>query len=171
MENSTNNKSQIIADCYIRCHEELVNFAASRLGNREEGEDLVQDAFVRMMSYEGVICEATVKSFAFTITSNIIKDELRRRIFRARMEDHVKYERSLLHSSADNLVVYHETRCRLVGSISALTPACAKIYRMSLLEDMAAGDIAMELSLSKRTVETQLTKARKQVRSYMLKEA
>jgi DNA-directed RNA polymerase specialized sigma24 family protein len=38
--------------------------ATSRLSNREESEDLVQDVFIKMMSFEGMINGATIKSFA-----------------------------------------------------------------------------------------------------------
>lgn len=118
-----------------------------------------------------MISETTVKSFAFTITANRVKDELRRRIFRRRMENETKCEMGLPSSSTDCQVIYHETRLHLDHAITTLAPACARIYRMSLLDDMATGDIARELNISKRTAETQLNKARRQVRNCMLREA
>ena len=90
MEQTTNNQAQIIAAFYTVHQNELVNFATSRLGNREEAEDLVQDAFIKMMTFEGIINEATIKSFAFTIAANKIKDHLRRRIFRHQLEESKK---------------------------------------------------------------------------------
>lgn len=171
MEKSTISQPRLIANCYATYREELVNFAASHLGSHEEGEDLVQDAFVKMMTYEGMISETTVKSFAFTITANRVKDELRRRIFRRRMENETMCEMGLPSSSTDCQVIYHETRLHLERVITTLAPACARIYRMSLLDDMATGDIARELNISKRTAETQLNKARRQVRNCMLREA
>ena len=72
----------MIANFYTVYQADLVNFAISRLGNREESEDLVQDVFIKMMSFE----------------------------------------------------------------------------------DMATGDIALEMNVSKRTVESQLFTSRKQVR-------
>ena len=55
MEQTTNNQAQIIAAFYTVHQNELVNFATSRLGCREEAEDLVQDAFIKMMTFEGII--------------------------------------------------------------------------------------------------------------------
>ena len=52
-------------------------------------------------------------------------------------------------------------------SMARLSPACAKVYRMSLFDDMTAGDIAEELQVSKRTVESQLFTSRKQMRAMM----
>ena len=167
MEQNTINQRQMIADFYTRHHAELVNFAISRLGNREEGEDLVQDVFIKMMSFEGMINEETIKSFAFTIAANKIKDHLRRRIFRHKMEENAKYEMELQYSHVERVVEYHDTLRMVNDSMARLSPACAKVYRMSLFEDMTTGDIAQETNVSKRTVESQLFTSRKQVRAML----
>ena len=52
-------------------------------------------------------------------------------------------------------------------NVDKLSPTCAKVYRMSLFDDMTAGDIAEELQVSKRTVESQLFTSRKQMRAMM----
>lgn len=167
MKQTANNQGQMIANFYTVHHAELVNYATSRLGNREESEDLVQDVFIKMMSFEGIINEATIKSFAFTIAANKVKDHLRRRIFRHKMEENAKYEMELQHSHVERVVEYHDTLRMVNDSMARLSPACAKVYRMSLIEDMTAGDIALEMNVSKRTVESQLFTSRKQVRAML----
>lgn len=167
MKQTANNQGQMIANFYTVHHAELVNYATSRLGNREEGEDLVQDVFIKMMSFEGIINEATIKSFAFTIAANKIKDHLRRRIFRHKMEENAKYEMELQYSHVERVVEYHDTLRMVNDSMARLSPACAKVYRMSLFEDMTTGDIAQETNVSKRTVESQLFTSRKQVRAML----
>ena len=167
MKQTANNQGQIIANFYTVYQAELVNFAISRLGNREESEDLVQDVFIKMMSFEGMINKETIKSFAFTIAANKIKDHLRRRIFRHKMEENAKYEMELQHSHVERVADYHDTLHMVNDSMARLSPACAKVYRMSLFEDMATGDIAQEMNVSKRTVESQLFISRKQVRAML----
>ena len=167
MKQTANNQGQMIANFYTVHHAELVNYATSRLGNREESEDLVQDVFIKMMSFEGIINEETIKSFAFTIAANKIKDHLRRRIFRHKMEENAKYEMELQYSHVERVVEYHDTLRMVNDSMARLSPACAKVYRMSLFEDMTTGDIAQETNVSKRTVESQLFTSRKQVRAML----
>lgn len=167
MKQTANNQGQIIANFYTVYQAELVNFAISRLGNREESEDLVQDVFIKMMSFEGMINKETIKSFAFTIAANKIKDHLRRRIFRHKMEENAKYEMELQHSHVERMAEYHDTLRMVNDSMARLSPACAKVYRMSLFEDMATGDIAQEMNVSKRTIESQLFISRKQVRAML----
>ena len=167
MKQTANNQGRMIANFYTVYQAELVNFATSRLGNREESEDLVQDVFIKMMSFEGMINEETIKSFAFTIAANKIKDHLRRRIFRHKMEENAKYEMELQHSHVERMAEYHDTLRMVNDSMARLSPACAKVYRMSLFEDMTTGDIAQEMNVSKRTVESQLFTSRKQVRAML----
>lgn len=167
MKQTANNQGQMIANFYTVYQADLVNFAISRLGNREESEDLVQDVFIKMMSFEGMINKETIKSFAFTIAANKIKDHLRRRIFRHKMEENAKYEMELQHSYVERVAEYHDTLRMVNDSMARLSPACAKVYRMSLFEDMATGDIALEMNVSKRTVESQLFTSRKQVRAML----
>lgn len=167
MKQTANTQWQMIANFYAAYQAELINFTILRLGNREESEDLVQDVFVKMMSYEGMINEATVKSFAFAITSNKITDVLRRRTFRRKMEESKKYEMELQHTSAERVAEYHDTLRIVNEHIDHLSPSCAKVYRMSLFDDMSAGDIAEAMNVSKRTVESQLFTSRKQLRTLM----
>ncbi len=170
MEQTAKKQAQVIADFYSAYHAELVNFAAIRLDNREESEDLVQDVFVKMMTFEGMINDATIKSFAFTITTNKIKDFLRRRVFRRQMEESTKYEMELQHCHVERVAEYHDTLRIVNRSMDKLSPTCAKVYRMSLFGEMNAGDIAEKLNVSKRTIESQIFTSRKQMRA-MIKEA
>ena len=170
MNPTTNNQRQFIADFYTTHNAELVNFTVARLGNREESEDLVQDVFVKMMTFEGMINEATVKSFAFTIATNKIKDHLRRRIFRHKMEESKKYEMELQHSNVECVAEYHDTLRIVNMSMDKLSPTCAKVYRMSLIDEMTTRDIAEDMQVSKRTIESQLLTSRKKMRE-MIKEA
>lgn len=168
MQLTTNVKQgELIAKCYAVYHAELVNYAMARLGNREESEDVVQDVFVKLMDFDGLINETTIKSFAFTIAANKVKDLLRRRIFRRRMEENAKCEMELQYNSVERVAEYHETLRIVNESVERLSPARAKVYQMSLFDGMAVADIADELNVSKRTVESQLFTSRRQMRTWM----
>lgn len=171
MSQPITNQRQFIADFYTSHREELVNFASSRLGNREEGEDLVQDTFVKMIAYDGLINAATVKSFAFTIAANKVKDLLRRRIYRHRMEESHKYKAEVQYDSVECIAEYHDTLSIMERGMRLLSPACLKVYHMNFFHDMTTGAIAEELHVSPRTVEAQIFCARKKMREFMRKEA
>lgn len=171
MKQSDTTRLQTVAGIYATCRDELVNFATARLGSREEGEDAVQDAFVKMLEYGDIITPATARSFAFTITANKVTDRLRRRAFRHGVERAMPYFAEPGCDTVTRTVEYHETLRRVERGIGTLPPARARIYRMSLYSGMAAGDIAAELRISKRTVEAQLFSSRKTMRELLRREA
>ncbi len=170
MEFQSDNR-KLIASAYAAHHDELLRFATSRLSCRQEAEDLVQDAFISLIDYEGIISEATVKSFVFIITSNKVRDALRRRVFRRNALAHKLHETERLQASTEQTTLYHEVLSMLHRGIDRLSPACARVYRMSFFDGMAAADIANELHVSKRTVEAQLLTSRRAVRQYMRQQA
>lgn len=157
-------QQQMIADFYKEYQEKLVNFAVARLGNWQEAEDLVQDVFVKLMTYDGIINETTVRSFIFTITNHEIMNILRRRACRHKVEESVMYEQELQCSAVERVVEYHDTLRLVNRCVEQLTPSCAKVYRMTLFDGKCAGEIAKELNVSKRTVESQLLTSRKKIR-------
>lgn len=162
-----NQKSRLVADFYQSHHADLINFVCARLGNREESEDLVQDVAVKMLTLDAPICVATVKSFAYTIAANKVKDVLRRRIFRRHVEEHTVYVAERSCCGVERVVEYRETLRLLDKAMSRLTPSCARVYHMSFVDDMPSGEIAQEIGVSKRTVETQLLASRKKVRAFL----
>ena len=164
MKPTTVTQQQMIADFYKEYQVKLVNFAVARLGNWQEAEDLVQDVFVKLMTYDGIINKTTIRSFVFTITNHEVMNILRRRACRHKVEENVAYEQELQHCAVERVVEYHDTLRMVNYCVDQLTPSCAKVYRMTLFDGKWAGEIAKELNVSKRTVESQLLTSRKKVR-------
>lgn len=164
MKPTTVTQQQMIADFYKEYQVKLVNFAVARLGNWQEAEDLVQDVFVKLMTYDGIINKTTIRSFVFTITNHEVMNILRRRACRHKVEENVVYEQELQHCAVERVVEYHDTLRMVNYCVDQLTPSCAKVYRMTLFDGKCTGEIAKELNVSKRTVESQLLTSRKKVR-------
>lgn len=164
MKPTTVTQQQMIADFYKEYQVKLVNFAVARLGNWQEAEDLVQDVFVKLMTYDGIINKTTIRSFVFTITNHEVMNILRRRACRHKVEENVAYEQELQHCAVERVVEYHDTLRMVNYCVDQLTPSCAKVYRMTLFDGKCTGEIAKELNVSKRTVESQLLTSRKKVR-------
>lgn len=133
MKPTTVTQQQMIADFYKEYQVKLVNFAVARLGNWQEAEDLVQDVFVKLMTYDGIINKTTIRSFVFTITNHEVMNILRRRACRHKVEENVAYEQELQHCAVERVVEYHDTLRMVNRCVDQLTPSCAKVYRMTLL--------------------------------------
>lgn len=167
-EECKNQQLALISRFYEVHRSELIGYVRVRLGNIEESEDVVQDAFLRMLRYTDIICENTVKSFAFRIMQNIVNDHLRHRQVKQVADKEIMFvESRLQHCDAERTVRGNELAAILHNGINKLSPACRKVYTMNLIEELSANEIAKCLGLSKRTIETQLLTSRKQVRRYM----
>lgn len=167
MKMTNSDQRQMIVAFYAAYKIKLISLATTRLGSREEGEDLVQDVFVKLIDCEKVVSETSLKSFAYTIANNMIVDKLRRRVFRHNMEEYVKYEMQPQYCGAERVAEYHELLHLVYHSLEQMNASCARICRMSLLEEKTAGEIADELQVSKRTVECQLYSSRKKMRAIL----
>lgn len=119
MKPTTVTQQQMIADFYKEYQVKLVNFAVARLGNWQEAEDLVQDVFVKLMTYDGIINKTTIRSFVFTITNHEIMNILRRRACRHKVEENVMYEQELQHCGVERIAEYHDT-LRMVNHLSLI---------------------------------------------------
>lgn len=145
----------------------ICTYIARRVPRKYVAEDLAQDAFVRLWNVRQTICEATIRSFVFTVVNNIIKDHLRKYLCRRYYDDYMKVHGE--HSSnltterimADNLA---ETELKIV---TAMPLQRRKVYMLSRFDDKTVDDIALELNISVRTVETHLYIGRKTLRQEM----
>ena len=56
----------------------VVRYIYRKLNGCMETEDLVQDAFLRLLEYRSMLRPETVRSFLYTIVRNLVTDYLRR---------------------------------------------------------------------------------------------
>lgn len=76
MENCMMTSPQLIADSYERYHFSVYLYIYNKVNNKEEAEDLSQDVFVRLMDYKQMLRPDTVKFFIYTISRNLVGDDI-----------------------------------------------------------------------------------------------
>ena len=72
-----------------------------------------------------------------------------------------------LSDDGDAFMEEAELEMKIVQAIGQLPGQCRKIFEMSRMEGMTNSEIADDLNLSKRTVETQISKALKTLRIHL----
>jgi len=158
---------QVLTDYYQANRNAICAYIARRIPHAYIAEDLTQDVFIRLWNVRQTICEATIKSLVFTVANNIVTDHLRKYVRRRAYIDYAKYygEHSTNSNAerveADNLA---ETELKIV---TAMPLKRRQVYMLSRYEAKSIDEIAVELNMGRRTVETHLFLGRKSMRREM----
>ena len=141
----------------------LVRYVNARVEDYDLAEDIVQDAFVRVLEMEVGVHEASVKSLLFTICRNLTFDHLRRRLMAQRSTMCMDCA-SWVEETTEQAVRVHEIAEQEMRVVRSMPEKRAKIYQMSRYEGRGIDEIADALNISPRTVEAHLFAGRREVR-------
>lgn len=156
-----------IIEQYYRTHKgEVLAFVSMRLHYSDEAEDLVQEAFLRLLSGERPICEVTLPSLVFTLCRNLITDWYRHHSVRLDFE-HELVQNCPHADSAESLLSMHEVCEQLERGLARVSEECRELYRLHVYGDMPVRDICQHTGQPYKAVEYRLGLARKQVRNYL----
>lgn len=143
----------------------LVMYAAQYTADRMEAEEIVQDFFVRLwQKHPQLNLSDSLKNYLFLSIKNRCLNFLKHR----KIEE--KYIRKMAELSSHHLTynpdlyVASELQGKVKNAIDLLPEKCREIFIMSRVSGMKNEEIAKELNISKRTVETQISKALKVMR-------
>ena len=159
-------RKEIIERYYNSARNELVDYAERRTGNRDMAEDVVQDAFVRLLTNECLISETTLPTLAFTIVRNLITDRFRRLAYIREYAGEMMHTETPAGDTAE-LCSRHEVEQWLERGMAQLPDNAAETYRMHIMGGMKIGDIQKATGHNYKQLERWLGAARKQMRQYM----
>ena len=150
----------------------LVIFASNIIVNRDEAEEIVQDFFVRIWEHrENIRSESTLKSYLFTSVKNRSINYLKNAQVKQNVIEELKKQMESEMRYNPDVYVDTELQRRLKNAFTKLPPRTSEIFTLSRFKGFSNDEIANELGLSKRTVETQVSNAlkilRKELREYM----
>jgi RNA polymerase sigma-70 factor, ECF subfamily len=141
----------------------LCAFTMQYLKDRNEVEDQVQDFFVSLwISAPNLQIRSSLKSYLFAGVKNRCLD------FQKHKKVTEKYRTYILFSpeensydNADHFLAESELRHIIQKSIEKLSPRCREIFELSRLNGMSNQEISVQLGISKRTVELQISNSLK----------
>lgn len=167
MKDKSTTPGHLVSEAYRQYRLSVFRYIYYRIGSKEDAEDMLHDAFLRLMECGRLLREDTVRSFLFTITRNLIIDYLRRYYRRQDAFSSLMEESPVSAPEAESHLAAAELQA-LEREKVALLPACRRqVYILSRFRDESADDIAARLHLSKRTVERHILMGRREVREYI----
>ncbi len=161
-----NNTIEAFDALFHKYSEKLFRFSFSLLKNKEDAQGIVQEAFLRIWKKrEEVDSTKSFKSFLFTISYNLIVDQLR-----LRLKDQ-EYRKSLVHYfesekfELTNELDYDKIVQQVRNAVQELPPKRKQIYTLSREVGLSHKEIAARLGISVKTVENQITLALKHIKT------
>ena len=137
----------------------VFRLAYSMMKNREDADDITQDAFVRLyQSHERFRTEDNLKAWLIRVTINLCKDLLRsawRRHKSDDMTEKVCESREELH---------------LLDSVKKLKPESGAVVYLYYYEGYSVEEIARLRRTTSAAVRTRLTRARKELKTMLSEE-
>jgi RNA polymerase sigma-70 factor (ECF subfamily) len=145
----------------------LCHFAVRFISDRDEAEEIVQDTFVRLWQQrEQLHIKHSIKSYLFQSVRNNCLNRLKHQ---AVVREYEAF-RQIHHHSHENedVLVTRELEDRIGESINLLPPERKRIFQMSRDEGLSYREIAAELGLSVKTVENQIGRALRFLRTELI---
>ncbi|MEM6525367.1 MAG: RNA polymerase sigma-70 factor [Bacteroidota bacterium] len=141
----------------------LCMYAFGLLKDMESARDITQDVFVTIYeSRSSIEIKSSVKAYLHRSVRNACLNHLKSTKVQAWHQVQIASQ----HSASDDhdSMERAELEARILGEIQKLPAQCRNIFQMNRLEGRKNREIAAELGISIRTVETQISKALKILR-------
>jgi RNA polymerase sigma-70 factor (ECF subfamily) len=175
IDQARNGDHQAFGAIMQRCNQRLFRVARAVMGNDEEAEDVLQEAYLKAFSaLAGFRGEARLLTWLTSITLNEARGRLRRNI--PVMDPNIMDNARVIPfpSSSDTLdpeaeAERSEARRLLEKAIDRLPAEFRVVYMMRDVEGCSIEETAEQLSLNPATVRTRLFRARKMLRETLEK--
>lgn len=151
--------------------ERLRDFAYLTVRDSDLAADIVQDVFVWLWEHRLTLSVGgTVADYLYRATRNralnVVKHERVQDRVRARFgAQYVINPSAAVAEGADGMLVANELTAAVERALAGLTPRVREVFLLAQVEHMTYDEIAAVLSVSVSTVQSQLSRAIKQIRT------
>lgn len=149
--------NKLIQEIYHKYGRELLIYICGFVIIRETAEDLLHDAFVRliMFSLNHQVDESNLRAYMYRIARNICIDYIRknRKKHEAELHEHIEYTRS---QSIHEEVEYNELKQKVSELVDKKDPVSRSVYIMRTELNMPYDEIAENLGISERTAQRKM---------------
>lgn len=136
----------------------LQRFVRTRLRDRDEGEDIVQETYVRLYDYRRTRGVADVGAFCFAVARNLVFDHFRRHKampVRSELVDDL----ACPMPRAEEMLDYRERVEILVAALRVMPALRREVFLRRRLDGIPGATIAADLGMSAAAVEKHCTRA------------
>ncbi len=149
----------------------LRRFVGARLSAHPDHEDVVQETFLRVARQEDVEEKLSrsldsVRSYLFSIATNVIRDSYRKAVTRQKYDDLTRDRARArgLESSAEEVVSAQEQLGNVKAAIMRLSPECRDAFVLNRFGGLSYREVADTMNVSVSMVEKHIMRALAEIR-------
>ena len=143
----------------------LVRYAMTLIKDHDTAEEIVQDLFFRIWKdKEKIKIESSLNGYLFRSVHNRCLHYIEHNRVVAKHVEEMLHMQSESQESPSDILHYKELQVKIAGILERLPERCGKIFCMSRFEGLKYNEIAEKLSVSVKTVESNMGRALKEFR-------
>ncbi|MGV3589663.1 MAG: RNA polymerase sigma factor [Adhaeribacter sp.] len=153
-------------EIYNRYWATLFSQAYKRLGSKETTEELLQDLFTKLwvnrhqITLTGSLSAYLAVSIKYLVLNQVAKEAVRTRFAITQKQVQVTH-----NNLTEETIISQELEGLVAQEVAKLAPKCKSVFVLSRFNQYSNKEIAQELNISEKTVENQITKAIKLLRT------
>lgn len=156
-----------LEELFRKLYSRLRNYANVIINSRQDAEDVVQEVFVKLWMNRHELDESkSIETFLFVCTRNSCLNWLKHKRTEsayARIMELV-YTRQNSASTPHELLIADDIENAFYQALDDLPVECRKIFELSRFQGLKYQEIATQLNISIKTVETQMSRALVKIR-------
>ncbi len=147
----------------------VLNYTRKIVANRELAEDITQSCFVKIWEQRASLDPTkSFNSYILTIAKNLLYDEMRKSLLKDRYTHKVVAQSDTYSNETAEEVSLNLLQERVDEVVSEMPTSMRKIYELNSKSGLSAREISQRLSLSPKSVETQILRAKRKLRVNLL---
>jgi len=147
--------------------ERLRRFVRSRVASRHDAEDVIQEAYLRVLRYSAEHVVESEERLLFSAARNLAVDDSRRRKVRERKVADCAVLAAEDSPPTDEVVDARQRLKHVETAIALLPVRCREIFLMHRIDGMSYSEIARSVGISVSAVEKHIARACLSIDAYV----
>ncbi len=165
LEMVKNDRVDAFEELYNRHWKKLYAFAFKRIRSKEITEEIVQEFLANLWAgRKNINIKTSFDGYIYTSVRNLVLNCIAKETRRNAYTQFVQLFKAETDNSTEQTVYVRDFYYKLQKELSYLPEKCRSVFEMSRHENKSNKEIAEELGISEKTVESHLTKAIRRLR-------
>lgn len=163
-----NDRMDAFEELYNRHWKKLYTYAYKRIRSKEISEEIVQDFLTNLWANrKTLVVKSSFEGYIYTSIRNLVLNCIAKETRRNAYSQFIKLFKTEVDNTTEETLYIKDFYFNLQKELSYLPTKCRSVFEMSRQENKSNKEIASELGISEKTVESHLTKAIRRLRVHL----